>query len=382
MRIGKRILPPFASVSSGSCQPFTDTMLGTIPTFQTALLAWYDKSARDLPWRATLPVTGRPDPYHVLLSEFMLQQTQVATVIPYFAQFLRVFPTIRDLANAEEQQVLRLWQGLGYYSRARNLLKAAKQVVENFGGAVPVDVESLLTLPGVGRYTAGAIASIAHETRAPILDGNVMRVVCRIDAIRTDPRDKPTTALLWARAEELVPKQRPGDFNSALMELGATVCIPRNPQCLICPVARSCSARELGIQDQIPPAKKAKETPHERRYVYCLFRERDGKREYAFEQRPANGRWAGMWQFVTRPVRERAFESRSTRELGSIDHALTHRRYTFEVRLAKANASAPSATWSTLEASEALPLPKPHVRIRAMLQDAKQAGEPTSRAPR
>ncbi len=347
-------------------------MNGSLASFRKSLLNWYDVHARTLPWRTALTTTGRPDPYHVLLSEFMLQQTQVATVLPYFAQFLRVFPTIKDLATADEQQVLRLWQGLGYYSRARNLLKAARYVVEHHDGHVPGTVDELLALPGVGRYTAGAIASIAHGTRAPILDGNVIRVLCRIDAIREDPREKPTNALLWARAEEVVPRDRPGDFNSAMMELGATVCAPRNPQCLICPVAKCCAARDQGIQEQIPPVKKSKVTPHATRIVYCVFRTRAGLREYAFEQRPATGRWAGMWQFTTRETRDDAIESAATLEsLGSIDHALTHRRYTFEIRVGAApKLKLENATWHTLDASESIPLPKPHVTIRQMLRSS------------
>ncbi len=343
-------------------------MIGELPPFRNALLSWYDQHARELPWREALASTGRPDPYHVLLSEFMLQQTQVVTVLPYFAQFLRVFPTVQSLAAADEQQVLRLWQGLGYYSRARNLLKAARYVSEHHRGIVPATVEELMELPGVGRYTAGAIASIAHGTRAPILDGNVMRVLCRVDAIRTEPREPPTLSRLWARAEEFVPARRPGDFNSAMMELGATVCSPRNPQCLICPVAASCSALSLGIQDQIPPARIARKTPHEMRFVYCLFRERAGSREFAFEQRPAAGRWAGMWQFVTRMKRDPSLEAKKDTLLGTIEHALTHRRYTFEVRASPVSRSKVDAKWHTLASSESLPMPKPHVKIREMLR--------------
>jgi A/G-specific adenine glycosylase len=345
-------------------------MLRPTHTFRRDLLSWYADHRRDLPWRVASAETARPDPYHVLLSEFMLQQTQVTTVIPYFERFLEAFPTIRDLAMAEEERVLRLWQGLGYYSRARNLRKAAQVIVEHFGGRVPATVDELLTLPGVGRYTAGAIASIAHGTRAPIVDGNVIRVVCRLDAIETDPRTPATLATIWARADEMVPKANAGDFNSAMMELGATVCVPRNPQCLICPVARSCEAREKGIQDQIPPPKTAKTRPLERRTIYCVSRRRAQTIEYAFEQRPASGRWAGMWQFITRPADEALAGLDATRAtlLGRIEHGLTHRQYEFDVLRAEHAVKLPATVrWLTLEASEALPLPKPHVRARAML---------------
>lgn len=339
-----------------------------LPSFRRDLLSWYDRHRRELPWRTVVADTGRPDPYHVLLSEFMLQQTQVATVLPYFARFLDRFPAIRDLAAADEQDVLRLWQGLGYYSRARNLLKAARSIVASHAGIVPDTVDALLTLPGVGRYTAGAIASIAHGRAEPIVDGNVVRVICRLDAIRANPREKKIVALLWARAEQLVPDDRPGDFNSAVMELGATVCAPRNPQCLICPVARHCAARDLHLQDQIPPPKPTKATPLLLRTIYCLSRQRGGEMEYAFEQRPATGRWAGMWQFLTRdPATPLDVPLSDASPLGEVTHGLTHRRYEFTVVRASP-AAAIEARWMTLEASNALPLPKPHVVVRDMLR--------------
>ncbi len=220
-------------------------MLGDLPDFQRKLLRWYDKERRDLPWRLprTSCATSRLNPYHVLVSEAMLQQTQVATVIPYYQRFLDQFPSIAELACADEHDVLRLWQGLGYYSRARNLHAAAKRIANELGGTFPDTVESLLELPGVGRYTAGAVASIAFDRRAPILDGNVVRVLCRIDKVEGDPREKNTQAGLWTRAEEILPAKRPGDFNSALMELGATICTPRNPRCLFCPVRKLSGVR-------------------------------------------------------------------------------------------------------------------------------------------
>ena len=233
-------------------------MVGSSNTFARRLLRWYDRSRRDLPWRVAPGATGPIDPYHVLVSEAMLQQTQVAAVVPYFHRFLARFPTIAELAAADEQDVLRLWQGLGYYSRARNLRAAARAVVETLGGQLPRDVAGLLKLPVVGRYTAGAVASIAFGTRAPILDGNVIRVLCRIDRIESDPRARETQALLWHRAEKILPNQRVGDFNSALMELGATVCIPRSPQCLVCPVREHCAAQAAGVQDRIPAPKRAR----------------------------------------------------------------------------------------------------------------------------
>ena len=343
--------------------------------FRRELLRWYVAHRRDLPWRILRVDSGRPDPYHVLLSEFMLQQTQVAIVVPYFLRFLEAFPTLTDLAAADEQRVLRLWQGLGYYSRARNLLRAVRAVVAAHNGEVPATVDALLTLPGVGRYTAGAIASIAHGTRAPIVDGNVARVICRLDAIRGDPRDRMVLAKLWMRAEELVPADQPGDFNSAMMELGATVCTPRNPQCLICPVAAACEAREQNLQNVIPPPKKAKQTPLETRTVFCIHRTIDGATEYAFEQRPSTGRWAGMWQFPTRdPSTPDATElARCMADpfpIGTVTHSLTHRRYTFNAIVGPLAFPLPfEPKWMTLAASEHVPLPKPQVTIRTFLRE-------------
>ena len=265
------------------------------PAFSRRLLRWYDRARRDLPWRMPLGSTQRLDPYHVLLSESMLQQTQVATVIPYFHRFLERFPTLKALADAPQQDVLRLWQGLGYYSRARNLQAAARMIVNDLKGQMPSTVDGLLNLPGVGRYTAGAIASIAFNRRALILDGNVQRVLCRLDAVMRDPRERETNKHLWNRAEEILPTKRIGDFNSALMELGAMICTPRNPQCLLCPVREHCDAFAAGVQERIPVAKKSTPTPLVHRRTYCIHH----KNHWLIEQRPAKGRWAAMWQFVT-----------------------------------------------------------------------------------
>ncbi len=359
-------------------------MLGDPVDFRRRLLAWYDRSRRDLPWRVTPGTVAPLDPYHVLVSEAMLQQTQVATVIPYYQRFLAQFPTVTSLAVADEQAVLRAWQGLGYYSRARNLQRAARQVVADHGGQVPSTVDGLLALPGVGRYTAGAVASIAFGQRAPILDGNVARVLCRIDAVRADPREPATRELLWTRAEAVLPEvadvaPRFGDFNSALMELGATVCTPRSPRCLVCPVRDHCEAVAAGLQEQIPPPKRAKVNPLEKRWTFCIAA---GDR-YLVEQRPATGRWAGMWQFVTveatagKPTaallaeRFGIFTGRP-QPLGQVEHALTHRRYVFDVYrcILSGVASPPDVAprrWSTLADLAALPLPKPHLRVVDLL---------------
>lgn len=355
-------------------------MIDDVHSFRRDLLAWYGRHRRDLPWRVApgSPRAATPDPYHVLLSETMLQQTQVATVVPYFHRFVARFPTVHALAGAEQQEVLRLWQGLGYYSRARNLHACAKAVVAEHGGAVPRDVATLLTLPGVGRYTAGAIASLAYNTRAPILDGNVMRVLCRIDRVETDPRERNVQAVLWARAEEILPpakSRRAGDFNSALMELGATVCTPRNPQCLVCPVRGHCEAAAAGAQDRIPVPKKAKPTPLFKRYVLCV---RQGG-HFLIERRPERGRWAGLWQFKTLESNGTALTATELRErlglevseparLGMVRHGLTHRRYEFEAYVADYYGTrAGGQVWVTLGELDAYPLSKPQLSIARLL---------------
>jgi len=340
---------------------------------QTSLLKFYDQHKRDLPWRT---YTGRPPAYHVLVSELMLQQTQVVTVIAYFNRFIAAFPTLTDLARADEQQVLRLWQGLGYYSRARNLHQCAKAIVLDHAGVIPSDVATLLTLPGIGPYTAGAIASIAYDRPAAIVDGNVMRVISRLDALTADPRQRLASLRIWARAGELVPQDRAGDFNSALMELGATICTPKSPKCLVCPVQQECKALAKGIVDQIPPPKVRKEKPVEKRDVLCISQTTLGVTRWLVEQRPSKGRWAGMWQFVTRDVADRPhIDSLHITHLGQITHELTHRSYEFDawrVMCEGAETSLPTSAisctrWASASDLDEMPMPRPHVRIREMI---------------
>ncbi len=325
-----------------------------------------------------------------MVSEAMLQQTQVTTVIPYFERFMARFPTLPTLAEAGEQDVLLLWQGLGYYSRARNLHRAAGVIVDRHGGRPPRAVEELLQLPGVGRYTAGAIASIAYGVRAPIVDGNVARVLCRLDAIREDPRRPAVREALWRRAEELVPIRRAGDFNSALMELGALVCTPRNPKCQTCPVAACCQSRQAGLVDQIPAPRPVKTRPIIRRWVFAV--EQNGR--WLMEQRPPTGRWANLWQFVTVPresellpppaavVATIGIAVKKCRILGSFDHALTHRQYEFtavrcEVKKVTSNGAAAISIdtarprrWAMHVELKDLPMSRPQTRVAEMLDDA------------
>jgi len=255
--------------------------------FRTRLLAWYVKHQRDLPWRRS------SDPYRVWVSEVMLQQTQVATVKPYFQRFVKAFPSVRKLASADEQQVLRLWEGLGYYRRARGLHAAAKQIVAEHGGKFPRDIATLQTLPGIGRYTSGAIASIAFDERVPILEANTTRLFARLINYREDPTRADGQRVLWHTAEDVLPRKKIARFNQALMELGSLVCTPTSPRCGKCPVASLCAAREAGSQESIPLAeRKTKYTDVSEAAVVVRK-----KGQVLLRQCAEGERWAGLWDF-------------------------------------------------------------------------------------
>lgn len=251
------------------------------------LLAWYDQNAADLPWRGG-------DAYRVWLSEIMLQQTQIETVRPYYTRFLANYPTIHDLAAAPLDEVLKQWEGLGYYSRARNLHKTAQQVSHELAGEFPQTVTGLLELPGIGRYTAGAIASIAFDQQTSVLDGNVIRVFARLGDLADDVTQAATKKKLWAWADELVPEQRAGDYNQAVMELGQKICMPRNPQCGDCPVQAYCAAFAAGTQTERPVKKKREKTPH---YDVAAGLIRNDEGLLLIAQRPAEGLLGGLWEF-------------------------------------------------------------------------------------
>ena len=225
-----------------------------LAVFRKQLLAWFRQFQRDLPWR------GTRDPYRVWLSEIMLQQTRVAVVVPYYQRFLERFPNLHALAAAPEEEVLRLWSGLGYYRRARNLQKAAQQIVAEHGGEFPSRLEDVLALQGVGNYTARAILSIAFEKKHAVLDGNVLRVLARLGAVRGDLRASVGSKELQNCANAYLDRESPGDWNQAMMELGATLCAPKSPQCLLCPVAQFCKARKRGIADLLPEKRKKRAT--------------------------------------------------------------------------------------------------------------------------
>ncbi|MBW3569903.1 MAG: A/G-specific adenine glycosylase [Gemmatimonadetes bacterium] len=303
------------------------------PTLRSRLLAWYDDARRDLPWRT--PRGQAPDPYRVWLSEVMLQQTRVETVRPYYARWLERFPTVDALAAAPLDDVLKAWEGLGYYSRARNFHRAVQEVASRHGGRVPGEPDAFRALPGVGRYTAGAVMSIAFGREEPVVDGNVRRVFARWT---DDPA--PAEDALWPMAAALVPGERPGDVNQAVMELGATVCTPRSPRCGECPVRGLCAAYAAGTQNERPAPKKARPLPHEDTAVPVIHR----GGEVLLVRRPVRARLGGMWGFpqaIRHPgesasaAAERAAAEgldlavRAGAPVASVDHTFTHVRATY-----------------------------------------------------
>jgi A/G-specific adenine glycosylase len=298
-------------------------------SLRASLLAWYDRQKRDLPWRRTR------DPYAIWLSEVMLQQTQVATVIPYWERFLQRFPTVEALAAAPLPDVLAGWRGLGYYSRARNLHRAAQEIVSRFGGRLPSTAAELLSLPGFGRYTAGAVASIAFGEPAPLVDGNVARVLSRIFEVEGAPGDRAREARLWELATALVPGERPGDFNQALMEHGATVCRPENPLCLLCPVREECLAYLHGRVAELPPAK-VRAAPKRMTLAVAVWTH-EGRLLLA--RRAEKGLFGGLWELPAAEVQDDTADPESAAKLaealgtdvavrghlGTVRRQLTHR---------------------------------------------------------
>ncbi|MBK8287017.1 MAG: A/G-specific adenine glycosylase [Ahniella sp.] len=291
-------------------------------TFSDRLLEWFDKHGRhDLPWQH--PRT----PYRVWLSEVMLQQTQVATVIGYFARFLERFPDLPTLAEAPLDDVLARWAGLGYYSRARNLHRAAQVCVANFGGTLPDSLEALVTLPGVGRSTAAAILSQAFDRPATILDGNVKRVLARYSGNTTPINERSMEQRLWALADSLLPEHRAADYSQAMMDLGATVCTPRKPVCTMCPLEQDCVARSKGLQESIPVRAPKRAVPV-REIQMLLLRDQDGA--LLLQRRPEQGIWGGLYSLPEFPIGADLISAARTSlgldiELGERMHSLDHR---------------------------------------------------------
>lgn len=333
-----------------------------------ALLKWFAANARDLPWRRTR------DPYAIWVSEIMLQQTQVKTVIPYWERWLRELPDIAALANAAPDKIHKLWEGLGYYTRVRNMQKAAQWIVAGHAGRFPEKFDDILALPGIGRYTAGAIASIAFDQPAPILDGNVIRVLTRLHGIAENPREKKTNARLWTLAEELVQTTRAcSHLNQSLMELGALICTPRQPRCPVCPLRAACVARREGTAESLP--NLGPRTKSTRRHFMAFVVERRGR--FLVRQRPAGVVNAHLWEFPnveagpSDPRRDRseapcpAGEFTATRPLCSIKHSITRYRIQLDVVLAKLKKgpAEKAARWCSRAELEQLAFTSAHRKI-------------------
>jgi A/G-specific adenine glycosylase len=348
------------------------------------LVRWFRAARRDLPWRRDM------SPYAVWVSESMLQQTQVATVVSYFERWMARFPTLEALAGADEDEVLHAWQGLGYYSRARSLLRAARMVRDELAGTIPADPTLLRKLPGVGPYTAGAIASIAYNVPAPIVDGNVIRVLTRLFALRGDPAREPLKRRLWELAAALIPTGEAREFNPAMMELGATICTPARPRCPECPVQHECRARELGIQEQLPETAARPATAAVRMVAAVI---EDVGRVLLEQRRDDADRWAGMWDFPNGEVGERETPEAAVRgvvraalgvevvvgeRLCVVRHAVTRFRITLEAFRCRIVAGEPQALgcrewrWVTPEEIPGLALPNAHWKISAALREPRE----------
>jgi A/G-specific adenine glycosylase len=300
---------------------------------QRALLRWYRTNRRRLPWRQSR------NPYRILVSEIMLQQTQVQTVIPYYRRFLENFPDLPQLARAPLSKVLKLWEGLGYYSRARNLHALAKEVMRRFRGRLPSNGRELRALPGIGRYTAGAILSIAFHQDVPVVDGNVQRVLARLYGLRGNLHSVCGQRRLWALAELLLPRGHAGDHNQALMDLGATICTSTSPQCNRCPLRATCRALKMNLVHQIPAKKRKRPLPHFHIGVGVIWR----KKKILIAQRPLEGLLGGLWEFpggrkepresLARCVRRETEEELGVMvkvgpKLAEVDHAYSHFKIT------------------------------------------------------
>ncbi len=345
------------------------------PAFAAKLLAWYRAAHRSLPWR------GDADPYHIWVSEIMLQQTQVEAVIPYYARWLKRFPTVQSLAAAPERAVLALWEGLGYYTRARNLHRAAQLMVNENDGQLPRTVGRLLALPGIGRYTAAAIASLAFGADAAVLDGNVKRVLARVFNIEEDVKSARGEKHLWALAESLLPRGEAGDYNQALMDLGATVCAPRAPRCDQCPVVTLCAAKKLGVQLERPVPRARAPLPH--KYFVAGVIHKRGRVLIVQRQDKLLG---GLWAFPSGEGQTRArlkkevlenwrLEIKAGAQTQTQTHTYSHFRVTVRVYDCPWKAGAlprgAAARWARVSELVEYPMGKVDRRIAKRLTDNK-----------
>ena len=347
------------------------------PWIAPRLLEWYDSSRRDLPWRRTR------DPYPIWISEVMLQQTQVATVVRYFERFLTRWPTLADLARADEQEVLHLWQGLGYYRRARDLLRAAKILVARSPGGFPASPEQLRDIPGLGEYTRNAVLSQAFDARLPILEANTQRLLSRLFAREEDPREPAARRWLWSAAEAILPEKRVGDFNQALMELGALLCTPSQPRCLFCPLRERCAAWNQGRPEQIP--RRPPPPPLTAVCELTLLIARQSN--WLLVQRPGKGRWAKLWEFPrVQCLPDESLDQAAHRVAASVgvsigparpflvvQHGVTRFRITLHAFRADWQAGEfrsevyPTGRWLTPEQLRELPVSSPQRRIISTL---------------
>ncbi|MCX5818738.1 MAG: A/G-specific adenine glycosylase [Deltaproteobacteria bacterium] len=343
------------------------------------LTRWYDDHRRPLPWRETR------DPYAIWISEIMLQQTRVETVVPYYRRFIERFPTVESLARAPLGDVLKTWENLGYYARVRNLHKAAGEIAARFGGRIPERLEEIIRLPGIGRYTAGAILSIAFGRAVPAVDGNVRRVISRLHAIEESVDDEEVRERIEELVRTLVPTRDPGRFNQALMELGAVCCTPKSPACPACPLQNDCRARLQGLAHRLPVRGKKKTIPH-REVVAAVIR--DGEGRILIVQRPSRGLLGSLWKFpggILNPPegREEGLMRIVRDELGlgigvgsplaAVKHAYTHFRITltaFSCTLREGSPAGPPWRWAGGDEIEGLPFSKADRRIACSVTPA------------
>jgi len=348
-----------------------------------ALLAWHEREGRhDLPWQR------ERTPYRVWVSEIMLQQTQVATVIPYYQRFLQRFPDVAALAAAPLDEVLHLWSGLGYYARARNLHRAAQHILAAHGGELPLTFGEIAALPGIGRSTAGAILALARGERWPILDGNARRVLARYFGIATSPADRDGGKRLWELAERCTPHERVADYTQALMDLGATVCVRRKPLCLSCPLAAECVARRSGRQHELPSPRRSLRRAARRAFMVVAL---DSAGQVLLERRPASGVWGGLWclpEFSTDTaagafIRNSLSEPGATQPLAVLEHAFTHFDLAITpllVRCAGADAviEEGASLWYNIRAPARIGLPAPIAALFTRLADETLFDAPAS----
>jgi A/G-specific adenine glycosylase len=347
--------------------------------FAQRLLDWFALHGRQmLPWQIN------PTPYRVWVSEVMLQQTQVATVIPYYARFMMRFPDVASLAAAPLDEVLHLWTGLGYYARARNLQACAQVVVAQYGGAFPQALQAMMELPGIGRSTAGAILALSGGQRQPILDGNAQRVLARVFGIAGDPTSKSVLQALWAQADACTPAEAAAAYTQAIMDLGATVCTRSRPACIACPVNAGCIAALEGRQTQLPGRKQRRVRPSREATILIAEIEHDGSTAVLVERRPPSGVWGGLWsppQFdgerdALAWCRREFGDTQESQMLPPIDHAFTHfdlRLNPLRVRCARKTTvrDADTHRWYPLEAPPRIGLPQP---IRRLFERLRTAG--------